>query len=941
MKVERRFLIDNIVMWFIVVSCIIGLASFYGELLWFRTLNYAQVFWTIWLARILLGLFFGLVFIMVAGLNVYLARIAQSPKTEWELSYRMEDLNIGKVIHFEPERINKFLILACIILGIVMGAWPAILRWDSFLCYWRQIPFSLTDPIFYKDISFFVFSYPVYIFLQRWLLCASIITITMAGFIYIKDKAINLARGSYKFTRRAKVHMSVLAGFVLLLIAWSRRLKSFELLYSQRGVVFGAGYTDMNAQLIAYWIIICIASICAIIFWINSSAKGWKWPVIGLVTLLTLTILVSIFCPWAVQKFIVEPNELTKEKPYILNNIRYTRLGYNLDQIEERDFEASTNLSFEDIQKNAPTIKNVKLWDKNPLRQTYKELQEMRLYYNFVGVDEDRYTLESEKTQVMLSVREMDQGNLSPSAQTFENRYFKYTHGYGLCMSPVNNMTEKGLPNLMIKDIPPVSQTSLRIARPEIYYGEKTNDFVIVNSKSEEFDYPRGDINVYSRYEGKGGVSIGSFFRRLVFSIKYFEPRILFTGYITNNSRIMLHRNIRDRVNTLAPFLTYDNDPYAVVTEKGRIFWILDAYTTTDKYPYSESYVLALDSGLSEQTAQAPSAGRQVWEKSINYIRNSVKAVIDTYTGETTFYIVDETDPIIQTYQKIFPSLFKSFSEMPEDLRVHIRYPRDLFQIQARMYRSYHMKDPQVFYNKEDLWGLPMQKNLSGRIRSLMKGDYIIMRLPERVQEEFLLMIPFTPDNKSNTIAWMCAECDGADYGRLLVYKFPKEKLVYGPRQVDARIDQQTKISSELTLWDQQGSNVVRGDLLVIPIEESILYIEPVYLVATDKSSLPELKRVIAVYGEKVEMGKTLAGVLEKIFDIENPGSSTFSLNMETTHSETDEESIPDLARRVAKYFQAAQKSIRKSCWMEYGQYQEQLEEAIKDLSAALELEEE
>ncbi len=710
MKVEKRFLIENIIFWFILVSCIIGLSSFYGELLWYRALNYTQVFWTVWSAKALLAIFFGLVFILIAGLNIYLARRLGPPKTNWELSYRTEGLNTVKVVHIEPKRINKYLTLTCVILGIVMGAWPATFKWNAFLRYWRQTPFSLTDPIFLKDIGFYVFSYPIHLFLQKWLICTSIIITLLVGIIYLKDKALHLAKGSYIFTRRAKVHLSVLAGFLLLLIAWNRRLKSLELLYSQRGVVFGAGYTDMNAQLIAYWIIICIASICALIFWINSPTKGWKWPLIGLATLFTLSILVSALCPWAVQKFIVEPNELTKEKPYILNNIRYTRLGYNLDQIEERDFKASTNLTFEDIQKNTPTIKNVKLWDKNPLRQTYKELQEMRLYYNFVGVDEDRYTLDGEKTQVMLSVRELDQGNLSSRAQTFENRYFKYTHGYGLCMSPVNNMTEKGLPNLVIKDIPPLSQMSLHITRPEIYYGEKTNDFVIVNSKSKEFDYPKGDINVYSRYEGKGGVPIGSFFRRLVFSIKYFEPRILFSSYITPKSRIMLHRHIRDRVNTLAPFLTYDNDPYAVVTEKGHIFWILDAYTITDKYPYSERYVLAPDSGLSGQTAQTPSGGQQARKKVINYIRNSVKAVINTYTGETTFYIVDETDPIIQTYQKIFPSLFKPFSEMPEDLRVHIRYPRDLFEIQAKMYRIYHMKDPQVFYIRRIYGTFPCKK---------------------------------------------------------------------------------------------------------------------------------------------------------------------------------------------------------------------------------------
>lgn len=948
MTKEKKFIINNIIISFFLVYLIVALANIYGELLWFLSLNYAPVFWTVWLAKGLLGLCFGIFFALMAGLNVYLARKIGPSKIDWELSYRTEGLNNIKIISMSPAKVNRFLALSCVWLGLVMGLWPAILKWDVFLRFSRQIPFSITDPIFHKDIGFFVFSYPVYLFLQKWLLCTLLMIIIMVGLVYLKDKAMNLKRGAYIFTKRAKVHLSILAGFLLLLMAWNNRLNTLELLYSQRGMVFGAGYTDMNAQWMAYWIIICLALVCALIFWINSPTKGWKWPLIGLATLFALSLLVGELCPWAVQKFFVEPNELSLEKPYILHNIQYTRLGYHLDQIEEKDFPASNNLSFEDIQKHALTLLNVKLWDKNPLLQTYSQLQEMRLYYSFIGVDEDRYTLNGEKTQVMLSVRELDQGNLPVKAQTFENQIFKYTHGYGLCMSPVNSMTEKGLPNLIIRDIPPVSQTAIDITQPEIYYGEKTKGLVIANSRSQEFDYPKGDINVYSRYQGKGGVPIASFFNRLIFSIKFFEPRLLFTNYITPQSRLMFHRQIRERVKTLAPFLIYDHDPYVVVSDAGRLLWIQDAYTTTDKYPYSEQYVLTTDLSPAAQTTQAFFSGQQAPRKVINYIRNSVKAVIDAYTGETTFYVVDESDPLIKTYQKIFPLLFQPVDKMPADLKAHLRYPRDLFEIQAKMYRTYHMKDAQVFYNKEDLWELPMQKNLSGSARSLMKGYYMTMRLPEKNQEEFLLMVPFTPDNKSNMIAWMCAQCDQPNYGKLLVYKLPKEKLIYGPRQVDARIDQQTKIARELTLWGQQGSDVVRGDLLVIPIKESILYIEPVYLMAADKSNLPELKRVIAVYGERVEMGKTLANALEKIFNINvnDTSLSSSTLKVESNSAqqgkepEESEESIIDLARRVTNYFQAAQGSIQKGDWLAYGQYQERLEEAIKDLSAALELEE-
>ncbi|MGA1825029.1 MAG: UPF0182 family protein [bacterium] len=938
MKVDKKFILRVV----IIFLCVIGigeLANMYGELLWFGALEYASVFWTILLAKGGLGLLFGLFFALIMGINMYCARKIGPPKTGWEFSYRTEGLNTIKVISIAPHYVNRILVVFCIILSIIMGIWPAILKWNQFLRFLYQTPFTRTDPIFQRDIGFYVFSYPIQVFLQQWLLYTMIAVTLVVGYIYQKDKAIKLKLHDFMFTHRAKIHLSLLVGFILLLIAWNRRLKTFQLLYSTRGVAFGAGYTDMNVQLIAYWIMIVIASLCAIIFWVRASAVGWKLPLAGVIMLIVIKIVISELTPWAMQKFMVEPNELTLETPYIHNNIRYTRLGYDLDKIEEKDFQASTNLTLDALQQNSPTIKNVKLWDKTTLRQTYSELQEMRLYYNFIKVNEDRYIINGEKTQVMLSARELDQGNLPVQAQTFENKYFKYTHGYGLCMSPVNNVTEKGLPNLIIKDIPPVSETNLRVTRPEIYYGAKTNGFVIVNTKSQEFDFPKGDINMYSRYKGKGGVPIGSFFNRLIFSVKFFEPRILFTGYIMPESRIMFHRKIRERVRNVAPFLIYDRNPYLVLSDNGHLFWIQDAYTTTNKYPYSEQFTLFPDEGASGLNQRLTSSGLPNPPKEINYIRNSVKIVIDAYNGDTLFYVIDEEDPIIRTYRKIFPRLFKSFSEMPQDVRAHIRYPQDLFEIQAHMYRTYHMQDAQVFYNKEDLWDMPLQKNLTNRTRFPMKGYYIIMRLPDRESEEFMLMVPFTPNNKSNTIAWMCAQCDGPDYGKLLVYKFPKEKLIYGPRQVEARIDQQTEISSVLTLWSQQGSDVLRGDLLVIPVEQSILYIEPVYLIATDKSNLPELKRVIVAYGEKIEMAETLGDALLKIFGTREAEASSqvFTQGLDVVDTNGRSQSIEDLAKKVTQYYHAAQESIQKGRWIEYGQYQDLLHKAIQDLSGAFE----
>ncbi|MEW6381521.1 MAG: UPF0182 family protein [bacterium] len=952
MEVKRKIIFRTalfILLDFLAVVAIREMAHLYGELLWFKSLHYSPVFWTIFLTKWSVWFIFGMAFVLVAGINIYLARKIGAPKNHWELSYRTQEPGGVKVIPLQPEQVDKLLIVACLLLGGLMGLWPALRSWDSFLRFLYQKPFAQVDPIFHRDIGFFVFTYPIYVFLQQWLFCALLITSVLVGYIYVKDKAMNLKPGEISFTRRAKVHLSVLNGFILLLIAWDSRLKLLGLLYSNRGVVFGAGYTDMNAQLIAYWVFIVIAAVCALVFWFNTSAEGWKWPLIGLATLFALSILGNNFYPWVFQKLVVQPNELTKEEPYIQRNIQYTRAGYNLDKIEERDFQASANLTLEDIRKNSPTLKNVKLWDKSPLKQTYRELQEMRLYYSFVSVDEDRYLLDGKKTQIMLSVRELDQNNLPPQAQTFENRYFKYTHGYGLCMNLVNDVTEKGLPNLIVKDIPPASQSLLNISRPEIYYGEKTKDFVIVNTKSQEFDYPKGDTNVYTKYREKSSVPIGSFFNRLVFSIKYLEPRILFTNYLTPQSRILIHRQIKDRVKTLAPFLTYDRDPYVVVSDAGRIFWILDAYTTTDMYPYSERIALASDSDLSSPVMSALSADRKAGMKMINYIRNSVKITIDAYSGETTFYMVDEEEPIIRTYRRIYPRLFKHFSRMPQDLRAHIRYPRDLFEIQAHMYRLYHMSNAQVFYNKEDLWDLPLQRGVTGQTGSPMRGYYLTMRLPDYQEEEFLLMVPFTPDSKSNMIAWMCARCDGPDYGKLLVYKLPKEKLIYGPRQIEARIDQQTEISSQLTLWSQQGSDVFRGDLLVIPIEESILYVEPVYLLANDRSNVPELKRVIVAYGEKIEMKQTLSEALQEIFGQETAQVPSLTASQDPHLLEEHDlcqiqpaghrmanQSIIDLARRVTQCFQASTDSFRKGDWAGYGRHQEQLGQVIRDLSAAL-----
>jgi len=638
----------------------------------------------------------------------------------------------------------------------------------------------------------------------------------------------------------------------------------------------------------------------------------------------------------------VEPNELKKETPYIEYNIKYTLQGYNLDKAEEKDFIASEDLGMEDIIANDATIHNIKLWDKKPLKQTYAQMQELRPYYKFTSVDEDRYMIDGQYTQVMVSARELIQEQLPGEAKTFENQKFKYTHGYGLCLSPVTHVTEKGLPLLMIRDIPPVSHDDLEVARPEIYYGENTNNYVIVNNKSGEFDYPKGDKNVYTNYEGSGGVPIGSIWAKTVFAIRFSDPKILLTGYMKPESRIMFHRQIRERVHTIAPFLTFDNDPYLVLADGGLV-WIQDAYTVTDKFPYSEPYRLSgnIDrpeapmSPLRALRSQARFMGQR-----INYIRNSVKVIINAYNGKVDFYVSDPEDPIIRTYAHIFPDLFKNLEEMPQELRLHIRYPRDLFKMQTHMYATYHMQDPQVFYNKEDLWEPPLKvegQGETGQYNRPMEPYYVTLKLEDNDREEFLIMLPFTPygDKKNNMIAWMCARCDGAEYGRFLIYKFLKDKLIYGPRQIEARIDQQTEISSELTLWSQRGSEVFRGELLVIPIKQSIIYVEPVYLMAS-QDELPELKRVIVAFGDNVEMRETLDEALKAVFlkheEIREIGQKEQPVSMVPVPS-MEGVSLADLIRQANFLFEEAVQSQRAGDWTVYGKKLSELEAVLEKMT--------
>ena len=733
-------------------------------------------------------------------------------------------------------------------------------------------------------------------------------TIATVVFSYYWDQAIVIRANRFYIDSKAKAHLVTLAGLFTLGIAWSYWLKVYGLLYSNSGVAYGASYSDVHAQMPAYRILLILSVLIAILLFAMPLIKKWKWVVYAVGIYFLVLIGFSWIYPVFIERYEVKPNELAKETPYIINNIKFTRLGYGLDKAREEPFPAQDSLSYDDILKNDSTIHNIRLWDRRPLIETYKQLQEIRLYYDFKSVAVDRYHFKNKYLEVAIAGRELPSTQLPARARTWVNMHLVYTHGYGIVMSPVNEVTEDGMPNFIVQDIPPRSSTSMTITQPEIYYGEETNGFTIVHTTTKEFDYPKGNQNAYTSYHGKGGVQLSSTFRRLVYSLHLSDINILLSGYITDQSRVMFHRIITDRDQTLAPFLSYDSAPYMVVGEDGHLYWIHDAYTTSSMFPYSEPL------------------GKSQNNSGINYIRNSVKVVIDAYNGDVSYYIIDPSDPLVQTYSKIFPTLFKPAQDMPAFLRTHIRYPTDLFNIQAQMYATYHMTDPQVFYNREDLWSIPQQ--FYKKVQQSILPYYIIMRLPGTESEEFILMVPLTPSKKDNMVAWMCARCDGGNYGQLLIYTLSKEKLIYGPMQVEARINQQPNISAELTLWGQQGSSVIRGNLLIIPIANSFIYVEPVYL-QSEQSQMPQLKRVIAVQNGQLEMKKDLDTALRAVFSI--AGVPEEQQQRAVSNQPTGPLSI--MAQEALTHYNKALKYLKQPDWNKYGEELDQIHQILQTMA--------
>ena len=883
---------------------------------WFSSIGYSSVFWTALATKAALFVVVFAVSTLLLWANATLAlRFASGPRLRLPAAFNPSFVTFqaspgpwAQTYGLQPSPLVwRLIILAvAVILGMLIalgetGSWDLILR------FIYQAPYGRSDPLFDKDIGFYLFSLPVYVAVKNLLLWILLLATLMAGAIYLSHDDISL--DTWSVSSAAIAHGSALLGLFFAIKAWAYALDRYLLLYNDNGVVVGAGYTDVHVELPALWLLIVLAAVAAVGAFANVRLRSVRLVIAAAVLVFGGSLLFAELFPVLFERFYVKPNELQLETPYIQRNIALTREAYNLGQITVKPFPAEQDLTFQSLQRDSGTVENIRLWDWRPLLDTYAQLQEIRTYYRFLDVDVDRYHLDGSYQQVMLSARELYPSLLSANAQTWVNLHLLFTHGAGVVMSPVTQKSAEGLPIFYLKDIPPAATGGPPITEPRIYFGEGAAGYVIVQGNTPEFDYPKGKDNAYTRYDGADGVPIGGIAWRSLFAWTFGDVNILLSGYIAGESKIMLHRNIKDRAETIAPFLQLDRDPYMAISE-GRLYWIQDAYATSAWFPYAKP---------------EPGGG------DINYIRNSVKIVIDAYNGTVTFYVTDAADPIIATYRRIFPSLFKPFDAMPPDLQKHIRYPEDLFTIQALQYRAYHMDAPEVFYNREDLWQFPREPSAldetSGGGETRMAPYYIMMRLPDETHTEFFLMLPMTPSQRENMIAWLAARCDLPEYGKLIVYEFPKEKLVYGPYQIEALINQNTEISQQISLWNQMGSRVIRGNLLVVPIGASILYVSPLYLRA-QSGQLPELKRVIAAYGERVVMEETLPAALAALFKQSAPVVGLPAAAGSSPSGPADER-----ARQALADYDRAIDRLKAGDWAGFGAELDALRPLLEELS--------
>ncbi len=916
----------------VILVLLIGCAGFLTNWMWFDSLGYEKVFWTKFLSQLEIGVPVFLAAMLLV--RIYLKSLKKHYFIEVE-SHEIPD----------EKRLNKISWGMSVVFGLLVGLSAGASTWMDFRQFANATSFGLKDPLFHLDISFYVFKL-AFLTKANNIVLGIVVGVVIITLLYYgilmtvrtpdvferepeePESSETPEENAIPFTRKYRkkpsekrtldlnndnmsqlLHIAsgklTLLGIVFyLMVAMDFLMRQFDLLHVHTGAVYGAGFTDVNVKLWVYRLIMVLSIVGAVTLCHHMHRKEPKKLVRIPIAIVVVGLLGGVVS-FAVQNLLVSPDEINKESKYLERNISYTRHAYGLDNIKVEEFPAEQNLNRQAIRDNSQTITNIRINDYEPVQDFYNQTQSIRQYYDFNDVDIDRYNIDGEQTQTYLAAREINESKIS---STWINRHLKYTHGYGAAVSRVDAVTASGQPDIIVKNIPPESEAKdIDITRPEIYFGELTNDYVIVNTDEQEFDYPNGNENSYSTYKGKAGIKL-NLLNRILFSVREGSMKLLVSSNVNSDSRIIINRNIKDRVEKLMPYLSYEKDPYMTVVN-GKLYWIVDAYTTSSYYPYSEPY-----SGEVGST---------------NYIRNSVKVVVDAYNGDTTFYVVDQDDPVARTYQKIYPTLFKDVKEMPEGIRKHIRYPNSLLKIQAGVYTKYHMDQVKVFYQDEDLWDIAHQ--IYGTEEKEMDPSYFIFELPDEKKAEFINMIPFTPKSKQNMTAIMMARNDGNRYGQLLVYKFPKNKTVYGPMQIEAQIDQNTEISKEFSLWNSSGSKYRRGDLFVIPINNSIMYVEPVYLEASNQA-IPEMKRVIVAYDDKIAYESTLEDALADLFGEDENGGQSQSASASSGKNNSGKSNTKELIQKANEAYENAVNAQKSGNWKKYGDYLDELEKYLNQL---------
>jgi uncharacterized membrane protein (UPF0182 family) len=889
--VRRRSRLPFVFVLILIATVLPATAVLYTDWLWFQEVGYEQVFIRSLTARSLVTSVTWLAVFLILWVNLLIAYRALRPR-----QFTIATAVGPQSVTVDPIRVKPLVLLGAAGVSLVAGLYGGS-HWETWLAFLNATPFGKADPILGRDVGFYVFTLPLLEIVYGLLFLTLIMAALVSGAAYVfgGELALDATYGVHA-SRTAVRHLALLAAALLLTLAFGAWLRIPQLLTTASGVVAGASYGDVHARIPALRILMVTAIIGALLTVWQAISRRRLWPVAAAAALYLLVSVAGSGYAAIIQRFVVAPNEQVRETPFIVHNIEATRHAFGLDTVTERQLSGEARLTRADLERNAATIDNVPLWNERPLLDTFSQIQEIRTYYDFPAVDTDRYTINGQYRQIMLSARELNSQSL-PS-RTWINERLTFTHGYGLTLGPVNEVAAgEGLPVLFIRDLPPVSTADLKVTQPAIYYGELANDHVFVKTRTQEFDYPRGEDNVFTTYAGDGGVALSNVFRRLMFAIRFRSTDVFFSPNLTTESRVMMYRRIADRVRRIAPFLKYDPDPYLTISD-GRLVWMQDVYLTSTRYPYSTS-----------------AAG-------VNYIRNAVKVTIDAYHGRTIFHVVNPSDPIALTIGKMFPGLFQPLETMPEDLRTRLRYPQQIFALQAAMFATFHMVSPAVFYNREDQWEIPAF-DVGGQ-PTPMHPYYTIMKLPGESGPEYIQMLPFTPRQKDNLAAWMVARSDGANYGRLMVFQFPKQTVVFGPRQVAARISQDQVIAPQITLWNQQGSEVIQGTLLVIPIEESLIYIRPLYLRAAG-GQIPELKRVIVAYQNQIVMEETLAAALNRIF----PGDGRPARpdepavaepeGVEAQQAPTVALGLDALAEQARTHYQRALQAQREGNWALYG----------------------